>query len=279
MKEDRRAWLVFVGPALLGLFVFYIIPFLWAFYYSLTSNGFERNFVGLQNYIDLFQNEAFWVAAKNTMLFSGVFAPVVMVLAFACAAFLNDRLIPNSYVRSILILPYVLPSAAIVAIWHVFFDYGGLINTTLQLLGVDPLTWMYGENIRWIVFSLYMWRNVGLFAIILLCAIHSINDEYYEVASLEGASRFQMHWHITMPLLKPIFFFLLVLACVNGMRIFKEAYFLGGAYPTEALYTLQHFMNNQFDKFNYSTITAAGYVLLIFMLLIIYIAARLAKRL
>ena len=161
-------------------------------------------------------------------------------------------------------MPYLMPSAAMLIIWLILFDYGGPINRLVTAMGFDRVFWLEGAALRVPIVLLYIWKNLGFSVVIFTAALQAVPESLYEYASLEGAGWFRREWSITLPQ---------ILAVVNAFKIFKEVYFIGGAYPAESIYTLQHYMNNKFAKLDYQDVTTAAYsfaVIVIALFLLLY---------
>ena len=133
------------------------------------------------------------------------------------------------------------------------------MNRMIVALGGERVFWLQGMELRLPVVLLFLWKNLGFCVIIFLAALQAIPDSLYEYATLEGASFGKQAFHITLPLIVPSAFLVFILSWVNAFRIFKEVYFIGGAYPDEPLYTLQNYMNNMYGKLNYQNVTTAAY--------------------
>lgn len=283
MFDRKKSVLLFLLPGLIGLFVFYVIPFFGGIYYSFTDGSYKNAFVWFENYKNVLNNPMFQLGLKNTMLFSAVCTPLVWVASFFIAMLLNRIKPRGAFFRNSVILPYFMPSCAILLIWLVIFDYGGVINRFVVSFGLDRVAWLEGEVMRVPVILLFVWKNLGLAIIIFLAAMQSIPEPLYEYAKLEGAGFFRQAWHVTLPLIVPSSFMVFVLCWINSFKIFKEVYFIGGAYPDEAVYTLQNYMNNMFAKLNYQNVTTAAYIfaLIVFAIFaVLYIIQRrLLKRL
>lgn len=259
MFQRKKSLWLFLLPGLAGLMVFYLLPFLGGIYYSLTDGSIENAFVGLDNYRRIWQNEVFLLGLKNTMELSLLCAPLIFLFSFALAAMLKalgDRSAPF---RNILLIPYLMPSSALLIVWLLLFDYGGPINRIVSALGMERVLWLESSALRVPVVLLYIWKNVGFSVVIFSAALQSVPQPYYEFAALEGANAFQRETKITLPLILPTAFLVFVLAWVNAFKIFKEVYFISGSYPNDAVYTLQHFMNNKFTKLDYQDVTTAAY--------------------
>lgn len=259
MFQRKKSLWLFLLPGLAGLMVFYLLPFLGGIYYSLTDGTIENAFVGLDNYRRIWQNEVFLLGLKNTMELSLLCAPLIFLFSFALAAMLKalgDRSAPF---RNILLIPYLMPSSALLIVWLLLFDYGGPVNRVVSALGLERVLWLESSALRVPVVLLYIWKNVGFSVVIFSAALQSVPQPYYEFAALEGANAFQRETKITLPLILPTAFLVFVLAWVNAFKIFKEVYFISGSYPNDAVYTLQHFMNNKFTKLDYQDVTTAAY--------------------
>jgi multiple sugar transport system permease protein len=257
--RHKKSVLLFLLPGLLGLIVFYLAPFLGGVYYSMTDGTFQNRFIWFQNYVDIWNNEMFLLGLKNTMELSLLCAPAIWVMSFLLSVMLKTLQGGGKFFRNALLLPYLVPSSALLLIWLLMFDYGGVINRLLVSVGLSRILWLEGGALRVPVVALYVWKNLGFSVVIFSAALQTVPDAYYEFASLEGANAWQRETKITLPLLAPTSFVVFLLAWVNAFKIFKEAYFIGGAYPDETVYTLQHFMNNKFAQFDYQDVTTAAY--------------------
>ena len=134
--HKKSVWL-FLLPGALGLLLFYIVPFFGGIYYSLTDGSYRNTFVGLKNYTEIWHNQMFVLGLKNTMELSLICAPLVWVLSFAIASLLNRLRPRGAFFRNSVLLPYLMPSSAMLLIWLVIFDYGGVINRLAVALGLE----------------------------------------------------------------------------------------------------------------------------------------------
>lgn len=256
--KKKSLWL-FLLPGLLGMMVFYFVPFVGGIYYSLTDGTINNTFVWFANYERVWQNQVFVRGLINSLELSALSAPTIFVLSFVFAVMLKSLGSKSLGFRNVLLMPYLVPSAALLIVWTLLFDYGGIVNRLFVHLGLDRVLWLQSEALRAPIVLLYIWKNVGFSVVIFSAALQSVPEEYYEFAKLEGASVFKQEMKITLPLILPTAFLVFVLAWVNAFRIFKEVYFIGGAYPQEAVYTLQHFMNNKLAQLDYQDVTTAAY--------------------
>ena len=280
--RKKSVWL-FLAPGLLGLMLFYVIPFIGGIYYSLTDGTYRNAFVGMANYVGMWRNQMFLLGLKNTLELSLICAPLVWVLSFAIASLLNRLRPKGAFFRNSVLLPYLMPSSAMLLFWLVIFDFGGVINRLVVALGFDRVMWLQGGQMRVPIILLFMWKNLGFAVIIFLSAIQAVPQPLYEYATLEGAGFLRQTFGITLPMIVPTAFLVIILEWINAFKIFKEVYFISGAYPDESIYTLQHYMNNMYNKLNYQNVTTAAYsfALIVFALfgVLFMTQRRLLKRL
>ena len=259
MFEKKKSVLLFLLPGLCMLLIFYIIPFFSGIGYSLMDGSYKNEFVGLKNYREIWQNSMFLLGLKNTMELSLICAPLLWILSFLLASALASIKPFGGFFRSSVLLPYLTPSSAILLVWLVLFDYGGPVNRALAAMGAERVMWMSSGALRLPVVLMFLWKNLGFCLIIFLAALQSVPQPLYEYATLEGAGFMTRAFRITLPLVTPTAFLVFVLAWINAFKIFKEVYFIAGAYPDYSVYTLQNYMNNMFQKLNYQNVTAAAY--------------------
>ena len=280
--RKKSLWL-FLLPPLAGLLMFYVVPFFGGIYYSLTDGSYKNAFVGLENYINIWKNQMFLLGLKNTMILSLICAPAVWVLSFIIALLLNRLRPKGTLLRNSILLPYLMPASAMLLVWLLFFDYGGTLNRILHLLGMERVSWLEGAALRIPVILLFIWKNLGFAVVLFLSALQTVPEPLYEYARIEGAGFFRQAFSITLPLVMPTAFLVIIIEWISAFKIFREVYFIGGAYPDEAVYTLQNYMNNMYNKLNYQNVTTAAYsfALIVFILfgLLFYIQRRVQNNL
>ena len=272
LKEKTKDFLrslCFLFPSLLGVGLFFILPFGVVVYYSLIDGVGSRNFVGLTNFIKLFNNSAFIMAAKNTLKFSFTAVPLAVALAMGLALMLECRIPLKSQFRTFFLSPMMVPVASVVLIWQVLFNYNGTINEFLLLFGADKIDWLQSEYCQLVVLMLFLWKNLGYNMILFMSGLANIPKELLEVADVEGASSAYKFFAIKLRYLSPTILFVAILSLINSFKVFREVYLLTGDYPYEKLYMLQHFMNNTFRSLDYQKLSAAAVVMAIAMVVII----------
>lgn len=271
-RELRKAKLVsaaFLAPSLIGVLVFFILPFFVIIYYSLINNPFQKEFVGLQNFINLFQNYSFRLAAGNTLRFSLIAVPLAVVLSLFLAMALNCKIPMQSKLRSFFLSPMMVPVASIVLIWQVLFHYNGTVNDILANFGIEKIDWMKSPLGLWVVVLLFLWKNLGYNMILFLAALNNIPQDILEVARVEGAGPIRQFFSIKLRYLSSTILFVTIMSLINSFKIFREVYLLSGDYPYESLYMLQHYMNNTFNSLDYQKLSAAAIIMAVVMVFLI----------
>lgn len=263
---QQWSWLI---PSLIGVLLFFIIPFCVVIYYSVLDNPIFSNFVGLENFRKLFQNTAFLRASKNTAIFSGIAVPLSVILSLAMAFGLNSKIPGKSWIRSCFLCPLMVPIASVVLVWQVIFHYHGTLNQITALFGAEPVDWLKSEWSYLVLTVMFLWKTLGYNMILFMSAIAGIPTDIIEVAELEGAGEFYKFLHIKLRYLSPTILFVTILSIINSFKMFREVYLLTGDYPYESMYLLQHFMNNTFKSLDYQKLSSAAVLLSIVMIIII----------
>ena len=268
LREMRRTrW--FFMPSLVGVSVFFLVPFLVVIYYSLVDNPVSGNFVGLSNFIALLRNMAFRRAAVNTATFSLIAVPLAVILPLLIAILLMQKIPMKSLFRTVLISPLMVPIASIVLIWEVLFHNNGVVNEWILALGGTAIDWFKSDFSQLTIVILYLWKNVGYNMILFMAALAGIPKDITEAAALDGASGLQTFFRIKVPYLSSTILFVTILSVINSFKVFREVYLLTGDYPYDSLYLLQHFMNNMFKSLDYQKLSSAAILMGIVMVLII----------
>ncbi len=272
--KDFAQSLCFLSPSLLGVCVFFIVPFGVVVYYSLIDGVGSRNFVFLDNFVKLFHNSAFLLAAKNTLTFSAWAVPLAVALSMLLALMLEARIPLKSQFRTFFLSPMMVPVASVVLIWQVLFNYNGTINEFLLLFGADKIDWLQSAHSQAVVLILFLWKNLGYFMILFMAGLANIPKELLEVADVEGAGEMYKFFAIKLRYLSPTVLFVTILSLINSFKVFREVYLLTGDYPYETLYMLQHFMNNTFKSLDYQKLSAAAVVMALVMVVLIALLFR-----
>ena len=265
----RKPYLMFLIPSLAGIAVFYIIPYCDIFRRAFFATS-GKEFVGLGNFTDIITNEAFLLAIRNTGRFVVVCIPLLLILSFAIALYIYNRLSENTLLKTMFLAPMAIPVAAVVLFWKILFQKQGLLNALLAALDINTIDWMNTGYAFWILVLSYVWKNLGYHIILWIAGLSMIPNNLYEAARIDGAENRQMFFRITLPNLKPMIFVVVVLALLNSFKVFREAYLVAGNYPNESMYLIQHLFNNWFRDLSLDKMAAASFLISIVLMLLIF---------
>ncbi len=272
-RRSLISWL-FLMPSLIGVGLFFVAPFGVVIYYSMIDNPIRRNFVGLRNFATVFRNEAFRQAGLNTLKFSFVAVPLAVLLSLFLAAVMESRIPGKSYFRTFFLSPLMVPTASVVLIWQVLFNYNGLVNEFLIKFGMDRTDFLKSDKAQIVIVVLFLWKNLGYNMILFMAALASIPKELLEVAMLENATKFQVFWYVKVRFMSSTILFVTIMSLINSFKVFREVYLMTGDYPYHTLYMLQHFMNNTFGTLDYQKLSSAAIIMFIVVSALVYVMYR-----
>lgn len=259
-----------VIPSLIGVLIFFLVPFGIVVYYSMINNPTTKEFVGLDNYVKLFNSDAFKLASWNTAKFSLIAVPLAIILSLWLAVLLERNIRGKSIFRTFFLSPLMVPTASVVLVWQVLFHNHGTINQITEFFSGKGIDWLSSEYGIVVIIVMFLWKNLGYNMILFMSALAGIPKDIIEVAELEGASKFYQFVHIKLRYLSPTVLFVLILSLINSFKIFREVYLLTGDYPNN-MYMLQHFMNNTFKSIDYQKLSAAAVLFSLVMIVVIAI--------
>lgn len=262
---------VSIMPSLIGVLIFFLIPFGIIVYYSVINNPMSKEYVGLENYKKLLDNLAFKKAAKNTATFSAISVPLSVILSLGLAVLLERNIKGRSFFRTLFLSPLMVPTASVVLVWQVLFHNHGTINQIVEHFGGTPVDWLKSTKGQLVIILMFLWKNLGYNMILFLSALCAVPRDILEVADLEGASAWYKFFHIKLRYLSPTIVFVFILSLINSFKIFREVYLLTGSHPFAKLYMLQHFMNNTFEHLDYQKLSAAAVLFSLVMIVIMAI--------
>ncbi|GHU81999.1 sugar ABC transporter permease [Clostridia bacterium] len=274
-KKNSLIGLMFASPAIVGVLLFYLVPYVMSIYYSFTQFG---QFPTFDNYASLFSNAAFGLALKNTAVFSAIAIPLAVIIPFLIALFLNTFDKHIEFFRSLFLSPLIVPIASVIFVWQIVFSDTGIINGVVNSFGFAPIYFFNGQWSMVIVILIFVWKNCAYNIILFSAGLAKISKEIKESARLDGATSRQIVWYIVIPIINPTVFFVILLTIISSFKIFREIYLLYGAYPDENVYMLQHFMNNNFYNLNYPRLSTASIILSVFIITILFIIFKFDKK-
>lgn len=282
MRKNKTAYLM-LFISLFGFMFFYIIPFLISVFYAFIDNPLSKNFVGLNNYRELFSNKYFLRGLKNTVVFMSISIPLNIIISLGLAMVLNKIKLFSRYLSLIFLIPLAIPSATTAFFWKQVFSLNGVLNKFLYTLKFESIDWLNSGYSMYIIVFIFLWKNIGYNMILFIAGLNNIPKLYYECAEIEGASRFQQFRIVTLTYLLPTFMLSLIMTFINSFKVFKEIFILTGDSPHENIYVLQHYMNSMFMSLNYPKLVSSISILItaitIFITVLYVFEGRISKNL
>jgi len=288
LKSSRVAWW-FVGPALLVIAVFFVLPVLAGLAMSLTDFDIYaladlRNLriVGLRNYAELLQRPLFWKALGNTLYFVVVGVPLSLAVSLGAALLLDSRFARfQPFFRTALFAPVVTTIVAVAVIWrHLLGTRYGFVNYALGAIGIAPIDWLGDPRFAMpaiIIFA--VWKNFGYNMIILLAGLQSIPRDLYEAARIDGASALARFRYVTLPMLAPILTIVGILTVAGYFQLFAEPYVMTQGGPLQSTVSVLYFMYDEgFKWWNLGTASAVAFMLFLLIFAVTMLQLRQMRR-
>ncbi len=293
---DRMGYL-FILPNLIIFGIFVLFPMLLNFYYAMTggTNLFlqDRPFIGLGNFATLFdcgdfllpntcQEDLFWRGIFNTIQYVVFQVSGIVLFSLATALVLNRNIAARGFFRSVFFYPVLLSPVVVALIWKWILQHEGVLNAFIETFGGDSVRWLLDPNwaMFWVVF-VSIWALMGFYTLILLAGLQSIPSELYEASSIDGANIWQDFRFVTLPLLMPTMFVVLVLALIRAVQMFDQIFVLTGGGPgTRTQLIVQYIyrtgFSNQIQLFGLSA--AASMILGVSLLILTLLQLRLGNQ-
>ncbi|MEU9835771.1 sugar ABC transporter permease [Streptosporangium sp. NPDC048047] len=280
--RDPVAGLLFVLPALVLFLIFRIFPSLGAAGMSLTdwNIGGEWNFIGADNYARLLDDVNFWLSLRVTLVYAVIYVPLTLLVALGTALLLNKVVFMRGLFRGMLFLPYVTSFVLAGVIWRWIYEFDGLINGLLARAELGPAMFLEQSSLVLPALAVVsVWKGFGYSMLILLAGLKSIPSSYLEAARVDGASTWQRFRRITLPLLKPTIFFVMVIETIGAFQTFDTVYVMTGGGPARATYTLIYGIYDLgFRSFDFGYAATWGMVLFAIVLVVSLVQRRFMDR-
>lgn len=275
----------FILPSLLGYVTFVVMPVAYSFILSFMKwdgSKTAKEFVGLQNFINIFQDRIFIKTLIHTIQYSVMTVPVTIILALLVAVLLNHKIRGIAVFRTAYFFPYVASIVAVGAVWNLLFqpDFGP-INSFLRNIGIsDPPRWVLDIDWAMIVVSIVsVWKYVGYYMVVYLAALQGISETLYEAASIDGATTWQKLVYVTIPLLTPTTFFVTIMLTIQCFKVFDLIFIMTGGGPGNATKTIVNYIYDKaFVSWDFGLASAGAMILFIVVLVITLIQFRSEKK-
>ncbi len=269
------AALVFLAPFLLLLLVFVLWPLLNAFWLSFHAYDLfgSPRWVGLSNYQTLLRHGDFWISLRNTVFYTAGVVIAQTLLAFLLALLMDQRIRGKTVFRVAFFLPSVTSSVAISLIFMAIFFKNGILNQALAWIGLERLFAATGLSVPvdWLgnlhtalpsLMAMNVWSTAGFFMIVFLAGLQDIPETLYEVARLDGAGTLAQLWYVTLPLLKPTFFYVGTMGLIGAFQVFDQVFIMTNGGPLKATMTMAYLLYTEaFVHFNMGYACAIAFVL------------------
>ena len=286
MALSRRNTLVglsFILPNFVGFFIFVLIPVFFSLALSVAEwDGFNpMKFVGLDNFRAIFKDRVFRGSIWKTAYFSVFTVLFSMCASLGLALLLNQKLKGKSIFRCAIFFPYVASNVAVAVVWNFLFRDIGPINTMLMKIGIqNPPGWT--ASTKWVIPALIIvnvWKNMGYFMIVYLAALQDIPESLYEAAKIDGAGFFQRFRNITIPMLTPSTFFVVMMLTINSFKVFDLVYLMTEGGPGNASTMMSQYIYNQaFVSWSYGRSSAAAMILFLIVAALTAFQFRMEKK-
>ena len=265
-----------VSPYLIFVTVFVLFPVLFCFFLTFHKWNIiaPMQFIGTANYARLVHDRLFWKAIGNTLKFLLLHIPLQLVVSLLLAQLLNQQIRAKSFFRASFFMPVIVSGVVVTILWQQLLGYdSGLINRFLVTLGIQKTGWLIDPDIA--IYSIAVmstWKNVGLYVILFLVGLQTVPTQYYEAAKLEGANRWQQFYHITLPMINPTIFMVVILSTIGGFSLFIEPYIMTGGGPLNTtLSAVLYIYKQAFQYYNmgYSATLGFFYAIMIMTVVIL----------
>ncbi len=287
-KRELRTNLIgysFVIPNFIGYFIFIFIPVCFSFVLSVMKwdgSDAPMKFVGLANFTKLFSDSTFLISLKNTFWYAIFTVPLTLVAALLIAVLLNSKIKGIVAYRTAFFFPYVASLVAVGAVWNMLFQPEfGPINEFLKFIGIqNPPKWCASTDwAMWVIIIVSVWKYMGYYMIVYLAALQGISADLYEAAGIDGATGWKKLWYITIPMLTPTTFFVVIMLTIQCFKVFDLIYVMTGGGPGRATNVLvNHIYNAAFVDFKFGYASASALVLFAIVLVITLIQMRGEKK-
>lgn len=281
----RRPWigLLFVAPMLVLFLAFRILPAIGALLLSLTDYRLSGkwDFVALDNYTRLLSDSVFHGALLVTVTYTVIFVPLTVLLSLGTALLLHQVVWKRGFFRGVFFLPYVTSIVLAAVIWKWIYDaQDGLLNAVLGLVNLGPVDFLsQSSTVLPSIAVTSAWKGFGYSMLILLAGLQAVPKSYLEAAMIDGAGTWQRFRYVTLPQLRPVLFFVLVIETIGAFQVFDAMYVMTGGGPVRSSYSLVYFLyDSGFKYFDFGYASAIGLVLFLIVLIVSLIQRRLVGR-
>ena len=279
ITADSFAEKLFILPAIAGTLVFILIPVIFSFFLSFCEWDLlsPLKFAGLQNYKTLLTSPSFFMILKNTFVFALSTAFIALVIPVVLAAIINSKIRGSGFFKTAYFLPFITPMIVAAIAWEWIFDpNNGLLNYILKA----HINWLYDTHTAMIALIIVSsWKLIGYNMVIFLSGFSAINNNVFEASKIDGANPLQTFFYVTLPLLSPTIFFVLVITIISSFQVFDLIYLMTQGGPLDSTNVLVYWIyKNAFEFFNIGEASAGAYILFLIILLLTALQWKIRKK-
>ena len=273
VRRNRRKAYLFLLPNFLGFIVFTLIPVAMALFYSFTNydGNKKMDFVGLDNFIKLFSDSSFVISLQNTIIYTIVTVPLIIVLSLLVSVLMNNGVKGAPVYRAIMLFPHIASIVAVTVVWQFLYNAkSGPINQILRSIGIaNPPSWLSDQKTALLaVMIMIIWKGIGYYMITYLAGLRGIPKDQYEAATVDGANAWEKLIYVTVPNLRPVTFYASIMCIINSFQVFTPIYVMTKGGPGRATSVLV--LKIYEDAFvNYKFGYASAEAMILFLLILV----------
>ncbi|MEJ7914497.1 MAG: sugar ABC transporter permease [Chitinophagaceae bacterium] len=283
LKKRKLLPYLLVSPYIIYVAVFVLFPVV----FSLVLTFHKWNiispmrFIGIDNYARLFKDRLFWISIRNTLKFLILHIPLQLIVSLFLAVLLNQKIRATPFFRASFFMPVIVSGVVVTILWQQLLGYDyGIFNRLLSATGFAKAGWLVDPDLA--IYSIALmatWKNVGLYVILFLVGLQTVPTQYYEAARLEGASRWQVFYHITLPMINPTVFMVVILSTIGGFSLFIEPYIMTGGGPlNQTLSAVLYIYKQAFQYYNMGYSATLGFFYALMIMLVVLLQKKLIEK-
>jgi multiple sugar transport system permease protein len=282
-KKAKLLPYLLVAPYFVFLLVFVAFPVLFCLFLTFHKWNIisPMKFNGVDNYARLLQDRLFWKAIANTLKFLFLHVPLQLGVSLFLAYLLNQKIRAAPFFRASFFMPVIVSGVVITILWQQLLGYdSGIINRALTSIGVHKVGWLVDPDVA--IYSIAImatWKNVGLYVILFLVGLQTVPPQYYEAAEMENASPWQQFYHITLPMINPTIFMVVILSTIGGFSLFIEPYIMTGGGPLNTtLSAVLYIYKQAFQYYNMGYSATLGFFYAMLIMTIVVLQKRIIEK-
>jgi ABC-type sugar transport system permease subunit len=283
LKRKNMLPYLLASPYLIFVTVFVMFPVLFCFFLTFHKWNIisPMHFIGVDNYTRLFHDRLFWKAIGNTLKFLLLHIPLQLIVSLFLAQLLNQKIKAISFFRASFFLPVIVSGVVVTILWQQLFGFdSGIFNRMLSGMSLPKIGWLVNPDVA--IYSIAVmatWKNVGLYVILFLVGLQTVPPQYYEAAKLEGATRWQQFYHITLPMINPTIFLVVVLSTIGGFSLFIEPYIMTGGGPlNQTLSAVLYIYKQAFQYYNMGYSATLGFFYAIMIMTVVVLQKKFIEK-